>query len=123
MECVSKESPQGIGNLKKLDFNPKLYIKSKFKPPLAAYFVEDEIYKFQDMISELHEMLPKIPDFRLDKMQRLIVSSLQNNPNIILINADKNQGLIAMDRVTYKVCSSNTVVTILHLPLKNGSIL
>ena len=30
MECVSNEQPQGIGNPKVLDFNPKLYIKSKF---------------------------------------------------------------------------------------------
>ena len=101
MECISKESPQGIGNAKDLDFNPKLYVKSKFKPPLAAYFVEDELYKFRDMIAELHELLPQIPNYNLDKMQRLIISSLRNNPNIILINADKNQGLVALDRTTY----------------------
>ena len=101
MECVFNEFSQGIGNPKELDFNPKSYVKSKFKPPLAAYFVENEIYKIQDMVAELRKMLPKIPDFNLDKMQCLIVSILRNNPNIILINADKNQGIIAMDQVTY----------------------
>ena len=89
MEYISKETPHGIGNPNELSFNPKLYIKSKFKPPLAAFFVKDELHKFRDMIAELHEMLPQVPCFNIDKLQHLILSSLRNNSNIVLLNADK----------------------------------
>ena len=101
MEYVTKETPHGIGNPNELSFNLKLYVKSKFKPPLAAFFAKDKLHKFRDMIAELHEMLPQVPSFNIDKLQRLILSSLRNNSNIILLNADKNQGLVTMDRTTY----------------------
>ena len=101
MEYVTADNPKGIGNPNELDFDPKLYIKSKFNPPFAPFFVEDELFKFRDMVTELYSLLPKFPLYNLDKIQRNIISSLWNNPNIVLLNADKGQGLVAMDRKEY----------------------
>ena len=101
MEYITKDKPKGIGNPNELDFNAKLHVQSKFKPPLAPYFIENELYKFRDMITELHSILPWIPNYNLDKIQRKILSSARKNFNIIYMNADKNQGLVAMDRNYY----------------------
>ena len=53
------------------------------------------------MVTELQELLQKFPNYNMDKIQRNIICSLQNNPNIILLNLDKGQGLVAMDRNEY----------------------
>ena len=53
------------------------------------------------MITELHSILPRIPNYNLDKIQRKILSSARNNFNIIYMNVDKNRGLVAMDRNYY----------------------
>ena len=56
------------------------------------------------MITELHSILPNLPNFNINKIQHSILSSMQNNYNIIFINADKNQGLVAMDHKYYITC-------------------
>ena len=104
MECITKDNPSGIGNPNELNFEPKIHVKSKFKPPLAPFFVENKLYKFRDMITKLHGILPNLPNFNIDKIQRNILSSMRNNINIIFINLDKNQGLVAMDCRYYITC-------------------
>ena len=83
------------------DFNPRLYVKSKINPPLATFEVEDQLYKFRDLVTELHTSLPKIPNYNIDKVQRQVLNSIRNDPNIITLNSDKNLGLVTMDRTEY----------------------
>ena len=106
------------------EYNPKLYAKSKFNPPLAPYPVENEIYRFRDMIKELHTLLPIKPSYNIDKSQRSILSSFHNNTKIITLIADKGLGLTTFDRDEYieSILSQNLFNThnyIISPPLKH----
>ena len=74
IECVTKDEPKGIGNPNEFDFNAKLHAQTKFKQ-----FCWNKLYKFRDMITELHSILPRIPNYYLDKVQRKILLSAWNN--------------------------------------------
>lgn len=74
-----------------------------------SFFYDVNKDKCRDMITELHSILPNLPNFNINKIQQSILSSMQNNYNIIFINADKNQGLVAMDRKYYILHAPTTL--------------
>ena len=90
-----------ILNATKENYNPKLYAKSTFNTPLAPYHIENELYKFRNIVTEIHYKLPSHPYYNITKVQRNVLTNLRNNPSIVILRADKGLWITTFYRDEY----------------------
>jgi hypothetical protein len=85
---------------------PKLHIKSsredRWKPPLASTKVEAGIKRFSARLRREHsKYASRWSQPNLSKQEYSVLYSLKNNPNMIVIFADKNLGPVIIERAVY----------------------
>ena len=85
---------------------PKLYIKrsrdERYNPPPASENVETSFKRFSRRLRKEHAKYARIwsrPN--LSKQEFIVLYSLKNNPNLIVIFADKNLGPVIIERSVY----------------------
>ena len=79
-----------------------LYVKnSNFIPPPASTHIENAHNHFRlQLISLLNNKQTK-PEYNLTKLQRLAIKQIKGYDNIIIMDADKNLGIVVMKREDY----------------------
>ena len=85
---------------------PKLHFKKsreeRYDPPLANAEVEAGIKRFSDRLRQEHaKFASKWSQPNLSKQEFSVLYSLKNNPNLIIIFADKNLGPVIIERSVY----------------------
>ena len=81
----------------------KLYVKSKWPPPIASKNVKERISNFEKSIVEYQNFLAKVsrPATNLFKIQLHLLEKLRQDTNFIVLPSDKNLGPTIMDRSHY----------------------
>jgi len=83
------------------DYNPRLYIKSKWEPPEADENVESRLAEFRKLLLQnIKNKVPK-PANNLSRVQYKALKWLKNNNEFIIIQADKNLGPVILERSIY----------------------
>ena len=79
----------------------RLYIKSKWDPPLGNEILELKLRNFAQHLRQhiTNQRIKNTPN--LNKLQRHAMQSLKKSPNLIVLLADKNLGPVVMERTTY----------------------
>ena len=79
-----------------------LYIKNtNFIPPPANTHIESAHNQFRlKLITLLNNKSPK-PHYNLTKLQRSVIQQIKNNNELIIMDADKNLGIVVMKREDY----------------------
>ena len=83
------------------EYIPKLYMPSQFVPPIADWYVKNELDNFKRRILTAHNKLQTNQCYNLTKLQRALINRLRANGVIIITNTDKNLGISVMDRDQY----------------------
>ena len=82
----------------------KIYVKSDWVPDPGNDDLENRLDEFKKQLTKTAiENRTRLirPTYNLDKSQYRTLHSLKNNPDIIVLLADKNLGPVTMDRETY----------------------
>ena len=82
-------------------YNPRLYEKSKMKPPIATTQTESSLNNFMCKMISATRNLPTSPRYNLTKLQRNILRQLRDNQQNMVLNTDKNLGMALIDRDDY----------------------
>ena len=87
------------------NYNPALYIKSKFKFGPATKKIEEEISNFKtttkNQIIYLQKRHFKQPRCNLSPLQMNLIQFLKDNNEYIVVQGDKNLGPCILERVYY----------------------
>ena len=79
-----------------------LYIKNtNFIPPPANTQIESAHNLFRLKLTTLLNKVCTKPHYNLTKLQRSVIQQLKNNNEIIIMDADKNLGIVVMNRTDY----------------------
>ena len=90
---------------------PRLYIPSKWQPPLAPSDFEFTFDKFDRLLTDERRSLPCTRRFNLSPSQRHVLSELTKRPDLIVLPTDKNLGPCVIER---KVCIKQVLEEHLH---------
>ena len=84
-------------------FNPNLYIKSDWQPPVASNGIEVRINEFHNLLASTRKnILHNTHSSRtLTPSQIHLLDWLKNNPKFIVLDTDKNLGPAIMEREEY----------------------
>ena len=85
------------------DFNPSLYIKSEWKPPIASNDIEVRISKFQKLLASTRKEILRntYSSSNLNPSQLYLLDWLKDNPKFIILDTDKNLGPSIIEREDY----------------------
>ena len=85
------------------DYNKKLYFKSDWKPPRAPDLIENNITDFHEGLISRQSLLNKIikPATNLTAVQQLILATLRNTIEFVILSTDKNLGPVIMEWKEY----------------------
>ena len=95
------------------DFNPKLYVKSKWQPPIADENMESRLENFETALEDARAEIKSQtkPSTNITPAVEKILSSIMSDKSRIVLATDKNLG----PAITSKVCSPNIFWTGRHI--------
>ena len=82
-------------------YEPKLYIKSTWKPPYADNSTESALSNFNKDIRAASNQLPKHQHYNLTKSQLNTLSNLMKRSDLVVLLSDKNLGPAIIERSKY----------------------
>ena len=84
-------------------FNPSLYIKSDWEPPVACSEIEARINTFQKVLTSTRNAILQNthPSTNLTPSQLYLLDWLKDHPKYIILDTDKNLGPAIMEREKY----------------------
>jgi hypothetical protein len=84
------------------DYNPKLYVKSNWRPPHANFDVEIRICEFEKAMRRVAAPYQaQRQRSNLTKVQQALCNTLRNHPDFVVALADKNMGPCIIERAKY----------------------
>ena len=86
---------------KEEEYIPRLYIPSKWQPPLAPTRFEFTFDDFDKVLTDERRSLPWTRRFNLTPSQRHVLSELTKRPDLIVLPTDKNLGPCVIERKIY----------------------
>ena len=99
-----KKNEEGVDpNHEEETFNPKVYIQSLWKPPVAYPEIEQIMNLFeQELKAKISEKRSNTrQENNLTWRQHNLLTQLTNHPDFIVCASDKNLGLVVMERKDY----------------------
>jgi hypothetical protein len=101
LHCAFKLDEVTIKDDPKEDYIPRLYIPSKWHPPLAPDTFEFLFDSFDKQITEARRSLPVTRRYNLTPSQRHVLGELKKRPDLIVLPTDKNLGPCVIERSVY----------------------
>ena len=90
-------------SLDKGNYNPKIYIPSKWKPPPASKEVEQRLNEFESELKKLKQRSMQQPKCsNLTHQQWAIRNELKRSDKYVTFAADKNLGVALIEREEYE---------------------
>jgi len=88
---------------KNQDYNPKLYLPSRWKPPEASTEIEKYLKEFETALKEEtnKNAMTTTPKSNLTKLQQSCLEKIKNNCRYIVCLSNKNLGPVIMECSTY----------------------
>ena len=83
------------------DCPTRLYIKSKWEPPIGNTILETKLHTFSEKLRQHMDQRQINIAPNLNKLQRYALQSLKKSDDLIVLLADKNLGPVVMERTTY----------------------
>ena len=83
------------------NYNPSLYIPSDWDPPRANDEIEDALAAFRHRFTACHARYMRPSLSNVTPTQGKLLETMQNNDEMIIIEADKNLGATIMSRENY----------------------
>jgi len=88
---------------KNQNYNPKLYLPSRWKPPEASIEIEKRLKEFKTALTEEKNKnaITTISKSNLTKLQQSCLEKIKNDRRYIVCLSDKNLGPVILERSTY----------------------
>jgi hypothetical protein len=83
------------------EYIPRLYIPSKWQPPLAPSTYEFTFDSFDKLLTDERRSLPWTRRYNLTPSQRHVLGELTKRPDLIVLPTDKNLGPCVIERKVY----------------------
>ncbi len=83
------------------EYNPRLYIRSQWTPPLAPSNFEFGFDNFDKLVTDERRSLPWTRRHNMDPSQRHVLGQLTTRPDLIVLQTDKNLGPCVIERDVY----------------------
>jgi hypothetical protein len=85
------------------NYNPNLYLPSRWKPPEASNTIEQNLKTFAEKLKEITKQNTEkaTPKSNLTRLQKNCLQKIMNDKRYIVCLSDKNLGPVLMERRTY----------------------
>ena len=94
------------GSEESTEYNPKLYIKSDWEPPIADLDIENRIDDFEQKLTQLRLAKNSFttPSTNLTPTQEKLLYIIQKDKSLVVLQTDKNLGAALMEWNEYVHC-------------------